>query len=391
VTAPRQLPASRPRAKVDPGALLAQTAALGLVSALLVLIVVTTASNLQSRGILVGFQFLQDRAGFSIAESVLPYHPNDSNLWAMVVGIGNTLLLSTVVIVASTVIGAMLGIARLGANPLVGFLALVWIEGVRNTPPVLLLIFLYGLWATALPAAGVAELLPGVFASVRGLAIPRVSLAADPAVIGAGLFVSLALIAAARWAGRRSDVVGGRQRRYLGAAAVLVLVGWAFAGLLSPSFDLTLPRAAGQDLVGGLQLTPEFATVALGLTVYTAAFIAEIVRSGIESVSRGQWEAAQALGLTRPQALRLVIIPQMLRVIVPPMTSQFINTIKNSTLAIAIGYSDFMTIMGTVINRTNHAIEGTVLIVLVYLAINLALSAALDAFNQKIALRGRTA
>lgn len=288
-----------------------QGSAVALAAAVLVLVAVTTTSNLQARGIPVGFEFLGDRAGFKIADTVLPFSAEDSYLRAIVVAVANTLFLSVLVCLFATVIGAALGIARLSANPLVSGLSAAWVEAVRNTPPVLLLIFLYAAWSQVAPVEGSQPLLPGIALSIRGLT------------------------------------------------------------------------------VAGARLTPEFATVTVGLTLYTAGFIAEIVRSGIRAVPRGQWEAGRALGLREGQILARVIAPQMLRVIVPPMASQYINTVKNSTLAIAVGYSEFMTVMGTVINRTNHALEGTLIIVGVYTALNLGLAAVLEGVNRGVQLPGR--
>lgn len=308
--------AARPPASA--GAMAAQASALALASAAILLVGLTTAANLQARGIPVGFEFLGDRAGFKIADTVLPFAPDDTYLRAIGVAVVNTLVLSLLVCVGATLIGAALGVARLSRNPLASGLAGFWVEAVRNTPPLLLLIFLYAAWSQALPAEAPREFLPGVTISIRGMEFPSLTGAAE-----------------------------------------------------------------------GVRLTPEFATVTFGLTIYTAGFIAEIVRSGIASVARGQWEAGRALGLTEGKILRLLVAPQMLRVIVPPMASQYINTVKNSTLAIAVGYSEFMTVMGTVINRTNHALEGTLIIVAVYTAINLALAALLEAFNRHVQLPGR--
>lgn len=291
---------------------LAVAAALGA----LALVAVTTLENLRARGLPLGLDFLVERAGFSVAETVLPFSPEDIALWAIAVGAVNTLFVSAIVCVGSTGLGLLLGIARLSENPLVARLAQVWVEGVRNTPPILLLIFIYTLWSQALPPEAVLQLGPATL-TMRGLTVPALN-------------------------------------------------------------------AAGQAT-----LTPELATILLGLTLYTTGFVAEIVRGGIQSVPRGQWEAARALGLGYAQTLRLVIIPQTLRAILPPMTSQYINIVKNSTLALAVGYTDFLTIMGTLINTSSHAVEGTLIIVAVYLAINLSISAALNRYNRRVALRER--
>jgi general L-amino acid transport system permease protein len=375
-------PPRPPRAPLAWQAVVGQSAAVALVAALVALMVATTLSNLQVRGIPTGFEFLGDRAGFKIADTVIAFAPDDGYLRAIAVGVANTLFLSLLVCVAATVVGALLGVARLSANPLVAALAAVWVEAVRNTPPVLLLIFLYALWSQAMPVGGAQEVLPGVLASVRGIAVPKL-LAGVPAwALGLGLLASVLLPVLASLAARSRTRPGARRPPYGLAALGAVAIAWAAAAGLG-GWTLEVPSAEGDDLMGGARLTPEFATVFFGLTVYTAGFIAEIVRSGIQAVPRGQWEAGRALGLDEGQILRLVVAPQTLRVITPPMTSQYINTVKNSTLAIAIGYSEFMTVMGTVINRTNQPLEGTLIIVAVYMAINLTLAAGLNLLNRR--------
>lgn len=375
-------PPRPPRAPLAWQAVAAQSTAVALVAALLALVVVTTLSNLQVRGIPTGFEFLGDRAGFKIADTVIAFSPDDSYLRAIAVGVANTLFLSLLVCLAATVAGALLGVARLSTNPLVAALAAVWVEAVRNTPPVLLLIFLYALWSQAMPMGGAQELLPNVLASVRGVAVPKLIAGVPAWTLGLGLLASVLLPPLASLAAGRRTHAGGRRPPYglvsLGAVALV----WLAAGLLG-GWTIELPHADGDDLAGGARLTPEFATVFFGLTLYTAGFIAEIVRSGIQAVPRGQWEAGRALGLNERQILREVVAPQTLRVITPPMTSQYINTVKNSTLAIAIGYSEFMTVTGTVINRTNQPLEGTLVIVGVYMAVNLTLAAGLDRLNRR--------
>ncbi|MCI3132837.1 ABC transporter permease subunit [Phenylobacterium aquaticum] len=364
-----------------------QALALGLAAAVLVVVVWTTASNLAARGIPLGADFLLDRAGFTVSETLLPYTPDDSNLWAIVVGVGNTLFVSALVSLASTLLGTLLGVARISDNPLVSGLALLWIEGVRNTPPILLLIFLYTLWWQALPATGVLHPLPGVLASLRGVAIPALIFPWPPTTMLAALLAAGALVATA---GGLAGRFGRDRRRWaLTVAALLVLTLAVAAAAARRGFAVNLPQAAGADFRGGAVITPELFTILAGLTLYTTGFIAEIIRTGVNAVPRAQWEAARALGLSPPNVLRLVVLPQMLRVILPPMTSQYINVVKNSTLALVVGYTDFMTVMGTVINKTSHAIEGTLVIVGVYLTINLAMSATLNWYNGQLAVKER--
>ena len=364
-----------------------QLAAVGLVLTLVLLVVATTIGNLTARGIPVGFDFLTSRAGFTISESLLNYSPNDSNLWAIAVGVGNTIFASAVVILISTLSGTLLGIARLSDNPLVSALARVWIETARNTPLLLLLLFVYTIW-WAMPADTGRALLPGVYASMRGIVIPWFELPWSAPALGFGAAMAGLAFFFAKRAAAHTQARTGRRPPYLLVAMIavgaLVFVAGIFGGAA-----IDWPRQINGRLSGGLTLTPETATILLGLIFYTTGFIAEIVRSGINAVPRGQWEAARALGLSAGRVLRLVIIPQMMRVIVPPMTSQYINVVKNSTLALAVGYSDFMVVMGTVINKTSRAVEGTAIIIIVYLVINVSLSAVMNAYNRRVAIKER--
>jgi len=383
---------SVPPAKAPPDlrSIAAQAVALGVVLALAAIVVATTTANLRSRGIPLGLEFLFDPAGFSIAETLLPYDPADSAWWAVVVGVGNTLLVSVLVAVASTILGTFLGIARLSENPLVAGVARVWVEGARNTPPILLLIFLYTLWWQVFPADRTVQLLPGMLGSIRGLAIPTLVSPWSLTTILLTVVAAVAVLLLGSLIARRLD--GNMSRRgVVGVIMVAVAAPFIALGLAAGSgkLSISMPIASGTDISGGATLTPELATILLGLTIYTTGFVAEIVRGGINAVPSGQWEAAKALGLGPSHVLRLVIIPQMMRVVVPPMTSQYINVVKNSTLALAVGYTDFLTVMGTMINKTSHAVEGTVIIIIVYLAINLSMSAVLNFYNYRLAVKER--
>ncbi|MCU0883358.1 MAG: ABC transporter permease subunit [Beijerinckiaceae bacterium] len=343
----------------------------------------TAAANLESRGIELGLEFLGDRAGFALSETWLPYSPDDSNLWALLVGVGNTLMVTLLVAVLSTAIGAGLGILRISDNPLSGGFARAWVEFSRNTPPILLLLFLYSLLGHALPVDRAVSLGAGIHLSLRGLAVPALDLGGQGHWLLLALLGGLAgLFFVGRAARSRQQQTGIRPPWQAISAGVLaaLLAGWLLGP--GPGVQLDLPVANGPDLSGGLILTPEFFTLIVGLSVYTSGFIAEIVRTGLQSITLGQWEAASALGLSRGQTLRLVIVPQMLRVIIPPMTSQYVNIVKNSTLVIAIGYADFMVTAGTMINKTSRAVEGTLIIIAVYLLINLALAAVMNHLNR---------
>lgn len=363
-----------------------QAAALLLVFGAVAMVVATASANLADRGIELGTEFLGDRAGFTLSESWLPYSPEDSNLWAIAAGVVNTLVIALFVGLFSTFIGTGLGILRLSENILAKSFARSWVEISRNSPPILLLLFLYSFLGQVLPVSDAIEPVPGVYLSLRGLALPSIDLQGAGWGVAMGALVTLAgLYAASRAATVQQKKSGVRPAWVMWVATGTGLVWVAIVLLwLAPLASVDTPRAEGPDIVGGFILSPEFFTLIAGLTFYTSGFVAEIVRTGLQSVTKGQWEASYALGLSRARTLRLVIIPQMLRVIIPPMTSQYINIVKNSTLVIAIGYADFMVVAGTVINKTSHAIEGTVIIIAIYLAINLSLSALMNQVNRRV-------
>jgi general L-amino acid transport system permease protein len=292
------------------------------------------AENLSQRQIASGFAFLAREAGFEIGETtILSFDGADSYLKAIAVGFLNTLRVATLAIVFSTLLGVSVALARLSRNWLLAKFAAAYVEVIRNIPLIVQLFFLYSVITEILPAPAKAlSPLPGLFLSNRGFAFP--------------IFVAGAPVALER----------------------PILSGFGFSG-------------------GGL-LSPEFAALFLGLTVYTAAFIAEIVRAGILAVERGQFEAAYSLGLNRRQVMRHIVLPQALRVIVPPVTSQYLNCTKNSSLAVAIGYPDLVSIANTTINQTGQAIEGIAIIMIVYLSISLAVSGFMNWYNRRFALKG---
>jgi general L-amino acid transport system permease protein len=350
-------------------------------------LVTATAANLSARGIPIGFGFLFAPAGFSISETLLPFRPQDPNWWAIVIGIVNTLFVSAVVIAASSILGLLVGIGRLSSNPLVSGATRGWVEIARNTPVIILLIFVYALWWKVLPPVReAASPLPGVYLSLRGLALPSIDVAWPPAMI-LSLIACVPAIAGAHALAVSRQNATGRRPAYVVAAALASLAAVAVAGFLSGvSATVEWPRLGRTNVVGGLQLTPELTTILVGLTLYTTGFIAEIFRGGILAVGKGQWEAARSIGLTEGKILRLVIVPQTLRVVLPPLTSQYVNVVKNSTLAIAVGYQDFMTIVSTIINKTSHAVEGIAIILGTFLVLNLLLSGALNWVNQRMAI-----
>lgn len=350
-------------------------------------LVSNTMANLQARNITTGFAFLGDEAGFAIGESAIAYTPNDTYARALWVGVLNTLRVSAVGIVAATLLGTLLGIARLSANWLVSGVARSYIELMRNVPLLLHLLFWYALITESTPGPRQAlHLFPGVYLSNRGLSLPWIQ-GEGAGLIGMALLVSLLLWVANRvWAGKRREVGLGPvlpagMVALVAACVPVVACLWA-AG----SLEWQVPELKGFNFRGGVTLSPEFAALLIGLVLYTSAFVAEVVRSGIQAIGKGQWEAGSALGLSSGQVLRLIVMPQALRVIVPPMTSQYLNLTKNSSLAVAIGYPDIVSIANTTLNQTGQAIEGVMIIMAAYLTVSLSISLLMNWYNRHVAL-----
>ena len=344
----------------------------------------TTA--MQERGLSFGYSFLDRRAGFEIGESPIPYSATETYGQAFIVGLLNTLFVSVVGIVFATVFGVIVGVARLSPNLLVRKLAAGYVELIRNTPLLLQLFVIYFAVLVQLPAVRDTIALPGpIFLNQRGLFVPapQTSPTFVPwlAILGAGLVVALA----ARMIARRREAAGRPVR--LGLAGVLVFVGLAVLGWIlvgDPPLTFDPPVRGRFNFSGGLALSASFTALLAGLVIYTAAFIAEIVRSGIQAVRRGQVEAARSLGLSESDTLRLVVFPLALRVIVPPLTSQYLNLAKNSSLAIAVGYPDLFKVGTTIANQTGQPVPVIVLVMGTYLAISLAISLVMNVYNRRI-------
>ena len=368
-------------------ALLYQVLVIGLVGFVAWYLVSNTLHNLSVRNISTGFGFLEREAGFAIGESPIAYSAADTYGRAIWVGLLNTLRVSVVGIVLATLLGTLIGIARLSKNWLVSGVASVYVEVMRNIPLLLQLFFWYAIITENMPGPRQAlEPVPGVFLSNRGLKLPTLQGDAIDWILG-GLAVGIVLVlAVAHWARKRQAATG--QIFPLGSVAIglllaLPLAGWMLGGA---ELGVEVPVLKGFNFVGGITLSPEFSALLLGLVIYTAAFVAEVVRSGIQAVGQGQWEAANALGLPRGRALRLVILPQALRVIIPPMTSQYLNLTKNSSLAVAIGYPDIVSVVNTTLNQTGQAIEGILIIMAAYLTVSLSISIFMNWYNKRIAL-----
>ncbi len=350
-----------------------------------------TIENLRARGLRTGFDFLGARSGIPISDSIIPWDPDDTFGRAYLVGILNTLRVGIVGIILATILGTIVGIARLSQNWLVSKLASIYVETIRNIPLLLQLIFIYALFGFALPE----QLDPlviggGFFLSKGGLMFPLLKLEAAHYAAGSVFLVSFAaMIVYNVWAKRRQNATGVAPPRLLPSLAMLLLPTIIVFLAMGAPAEFDVAAKTRFRFIGGGAIGPEFLTVLLGLVIYTAAFIAEIVRSGILAVSYGQTEAAGALGLTRGQTLRLVLLPQALRVIIPPMTSQYLNLVKNSSLALIAGYQDVVAIENMTMNQTGRALEAIMLIMAVYLTISLSISLAMNTYNKRIALKER--
>ena len=343
--------------------------------------------NLSVRRISTGFAFLGREAGMPIADSWLAYSPKDPYFRAFLVGIVNTLRVAVIGIVLATVVGTMVGIARLSSNWLLARLSAVYVEVLRDIPLLLQLLFWYVLMQ-GLPAARTAwRPIEGVFLSNRGLILPSVPIGETNLWVIGAFLLGLIVLYLLRRRLIAQQMADGRTRHVWPYALVLLvgapaLVSWSSGA----SWTIALPELRGFNFVGGLTLAPEYFALLIALVTYTSAFIAEIVRSGIQAVNKGQWDAAKALGLRRSFVLRQIVLPQALRVIIPPMTSQYLNLTKNSSLAVAVGYQDIVSIANTTLNQTGQAIEAIALIMLVFLTISLGISLFMNWYNARIAL-----
>jgi general L-amino acid transport system permease protein len=359
-----------------------------IVAAAIAFLVHNTLVNLRRQNIASGFGFLDREAAFGIGESLIAYSPADTYARAFLVGLLNTLYVSALGIVLATVLGTVMGIARLSSNWLIRKLAQIYVETFRNIPLLLQLFFWWAMLRVSAPAPRQAwELLPGVLMSNRGVVFPVPT--ADPVhrwMLLAFVLGIAGAIGVSRWSKRRQARTGWQfPSGWVGAALIVGLPLLVFLAAGMP-LKLDWPELNGFNFVGGSSLSPEFAALLIGLTIYTGSFIAEIVRAGILAVSWGQTEAAFALGLKPGQRMRLIVLPQALRVIVPPMTSEYLSLTKNSSLAVAIGYPDLVSIANTTMNQTGQAVEGIAMIMAVYLTISLLISLFMNLYNRAVAL-----
>jgi general L-amino acid transport system permease protein len=350
--------------------------------------------NLQRAKIASGFGFLNNTAGFDISQTLIQFSAAGSTYGdAFVVGLLNTLIVSAIGIFFTTFLGFIIGIARLSKNWMVAKVAMVYVETLRNIPLLVQLLFWYIAVLGSLPhPRNSLDMGAGFFLNARGLFMARPIFASDVWLVPAALLIGVvASLVYRRWAKAQQEKTG-RQSPVglvtLGLVIGLPLLTWIVLALVGANpISFEMPRKGTFNLTGGMQILPEFVALLLGLTTYTAAFIAEVVRAGILAVSKGQTEAAGSLGLKPSKILRLVVIPQAMRVIIPPLTSQYLNLTKNSSLAVAIGYPDLVQVfMGTVLNQTGQAIEVIVITMGVYLTISLLTSAVMNIYNRRMAI-----
>jgi general L-amino acid transport system permease protein len=370
--------------------LIYQILALVLIGLALWFLTHNTLTNMRVRGIQSGFDFLGRTAGFDIGESLFPFDSNEPYWRAYLVGLSNTLRVAIVGIILATVIGTVIGLGRFSRNGLVRGLCSAYVEFFRNIPILLQLLMWYLVLTELLPATYEAWQVGPFFLSKGGVSFPIPIWDAGHAWAAVGAAAGCVLA----WLYRRrairkfeeTGIVGSLFWVPLAIVLATALIGWLLGG--APT-EMNRPFKGDFSIEQGGAVTPEYLALLLGLSVYTAAFIAEVVRAGIQSVSRGQSEAALALGLSRNLEMRLVMLPQALRVMIPPMTNQYLNLTKNSSLAVAIGYPDVVSIANTAINQTGRAVECISIVMLVYLTLSLSTSLLMNWYNARVAIKER--
>ena len=358
-------------------------------AALFWMIISNTAANLRRQNIASGFGFWNTTSGFDISQTLIHYTNTSTYGRAFWVGLTNTALVAVIGVFFATIVGFTMGIARLSKNWLIARLATVYVETIRNIPLLLQLFVWYFMILNMLPPPRRSlELFGGASLNTRGLYLPEpLPQPGFSAVLLALAFGVLASIAVATWARRRQLRTGAQFHTGLAALGLIAVLPIAVFVLAGSPLEFSYPKLRGFNFEGGIVILPELMALIIGLVVYTGAFIAEIVRAGIQGVPKGQKEAASAIGLSPGQTLRLVVIPQAMRIIIPPLTSNYLNLIKNSSLAVAIAYPDLVSVFaGTVLNQTGQAVEVILITMLVYLSLSLLTSMFMNWFNARMAL-----
>jgi general L-amino acid transport system permease protein len=351
-------------------------------------IVGNTIDNMHRANIASGFGFLKGRAGFDISQSLIEYSSDSTFSRALLVGLLNTLLIAVTGIITASMIGFLVGIGRLSRNWLIRKISTVYVEIFRNIPPLLVIFFWYLGVLSVLPLPRDSYHLPfGSYLNSRGFFLPKLIWESGSWLIALALVLAVAMSWFAARRARQRQMATGQQFPVFWTSLALIiglpLLAFFAAGL---PLSVEFPQQSTFNLTGGFQIKPEFIALYLALSFYTASFIAEIVRAGIMGVSKGQTEAAAALGLRQGSILRLVVVPQALRIIIPPLTSQYLNLTKNSSLGIAVGYADLVAIGGTILNQTGQAIEVVAIWMVVYLGLSLGTAAFMNWFNSRMAL-----
>ena len=351
-------------------------------------IVGNTIENLKRANIASGFAFLNGRAGFDLSDTLIAFDSDSTYKRALLVGFLNTVVVAVAGIITASILGFLIGVGRLSQNWLIRKICTVYVEVFRNIPPLLVIFFWYfGVLSLLPPPRDSIELPFGSFLNGRGFYFPKLIWGEGSLLVLLALVIGIAMSWFVARRARQRQMATGATFPVLWTSLTLI-IGLPFLALAATGFPMSFdfPQKSTFNLTGGLQVKPEFLALYLALSFYTAAFIAEIVRAGIRGVNQGQTEASAALGLRSGQALRLVVVPQALRIVIPPLTSQYLNLTKNSSLAIAIGYPDLVAVGGTVLNQTGQAIEIVVIWMIVYLGISLITSAFMNWFNAKMAL-----
>ncbi len=367
-----------------------QIVAILSVLALVALLVRNTLINMRLRGIQSGYDFLLQPFGFDISETMIEYASNSTYLMAFFIGMLNTLKVAVIGIVLATLLGVLVGVGRFSANFLVRKVCYAYVEFFRNVPVYLQLLIWYLVFTEALPDFDKAWQLGHFYLSKNGVSFPWPVWQLGQTLALCGLVLGCVFtVFYRRQAKAHFDQTGQTRPVWgvsMGVTAALMLLGWLAGG--APA-EWNLPKIGDFQIEDGGVFSPEFMALLCGLVFYTASFIAEVVRSGIASVSLGQHEAAASLGLNKGQSMRLVVLPQALRVIIPPLTSQYLNLTKNSSLAVAIGYPELVSIANTTLNQTGRAIEALSIVMLVYLTLSLITSALMNWFNASAAIQER--
>ncbi len=365
-----------------------QVLVFGVVIAFIYWIVGNTVSNLQRANIASGFGFLNGRAGFDVGQSLIPYSSDSTYGRAILVGVLNTLYVAALGVITASIIGFLVGIWRLSRNWLIRKVCTVYVEVFRNIPPLLVIFFWYFGVISVLPPVRESLSLPlATYINNRGFFMPAPVWGEGAWLLPVAFLVGIvASFFLARWAKRRQMRTGQPFRTVL--ASLGLIIGLPLLAFIATGFPVSfdLPKLGTFNLSGGAQVKPEFLALFLALSFYTASFIAETVRGGILGVSKGQTEAAAAVGLRPGLTMRLIIVPQALRLIIPPLSSQYLNLIKNSSLAIAIGYPDLVAVGGTILNQTGQSVEVVAVWMVIYLGISLVISGLMNWFNAKMAL-----